>query len=96
MTNTNQPVIYVTSNIDILQVASELATILLVKKLKEDTLKFAALLQISISSLRQQGYPIDRLLPQNKKTSTPTKSIEKKYLHILIFSKLLLFPMFPQ
>jgi hypothetical protein len=81
----NQPILYITCNIDILQVASELATILLVKKGKEDTLKFAALLQISISSLRQQGYPIDRLLPQNKTINTPTKSKNIYSYFFLIF-----------
>ena len=78
-TNSNGtiPVIYITCDVDVLQLASELATLLLVKKGKEDTLKFAALLQVSIGSLRQQGYPIDRLMPVNKKTNSAAVNVTK-------------------
>lgn len=69
-----KPVIYITKSVTELALASELATILLLKKGKEDTLKFFAILQTSIESLRQQGYPIDRLLPDHM---TEEKNIKK-------------------
>lgn len=77
--------IFITKEIDIFQLASELSSILLLKKGKEDTLKFAALLQVSIQSLRQQGYPIDRLLLQNKKTNTVKETVKPEKGMILLY-----------
>ncbi|PRP77691.1 hypothetical protein PROFUN_00552 [Planoprotostelium fungivorum] len=58
--------LYITHQVSQLSIASELAQLLLLKKVKEDDLKFFAILSSDLSTLRQQGYPIDRLIPANR------------------------------
>ena len=55
-------IIFITAQTEEFALASTLASILLAKKGKEDSLKFTAILSASIASLRQFGYPVDRLL----------------------------------